>query len=277
MPLLQVIILGIVQGLTEFLPVSSTAHLTVIPWLLGWADPGLTFDIALHVGTLAAVVIYFFRDWLQVIAQAFGIELGTDPALSRNRGLLWMLIAGTIPASVAGFLFQKQAETTLRSPNVIAASMIGLGIVLWWADRSGRRQKDLGNTTFADALAIGTAQALAVIPGVSRSGVTISAGLFRNLDRQTAARFSFLLSTPIIAGAAAKDVWDLVRHQGGLPPEMKTAFLVGIVVSAITGCLAIRFFLTYLRRGSLTCFAWYRVIFGIIVVALAHFFRSGGG
>jgi undecaprenyl-diphosphatase len=277
MPLVEVIVLGIVQGLTEFLPISSTAHLAVIPWLFGWPDPGLSYDIALHVGTLAAVLLYFFRDWVQIIGQAFGISVEADPALQRNRGVLWLLIAGTIPAGLAGLAFQKQAETTLRTPNVIGAMMIGVGLVLWFADRAGRRQKDLSRVTFVDSVSVGAAQALAVVPGVSRSGITIAAGLFRNLDRATAARFSFLLSTPVIAGAAAKDLWDLMRHDGGIPPEMRAAFLIGMAVSAVVGGLTIKFFLDYLKRRGLTCFVLYRVIFGIMVIALAHFFRYSGG
>jgi undecaprenyl-diphosphatase len=277
MPLLEVIILGIVQGLTEFLPVSSTAHLAVIPWLFGWPDPGLSYDIALHVGTLAAVLLYFFRDWVQIIGQAFGIPMEADPLVKRNRGLLWLLIAGTIPAALAGLLFQKQAETTLRTPYVIATMMIGIGLVIWLAERAGRRQKDLSHVSLVDSLTVGAAQALAVVPGVSRSGVTIAAGLFRNLDRATAARFSFLLSTPVIAGAAAKDLWDLLRHQGGIPPEMRSAFLIGIAVSAVVGGLTIKFFLAYLKQRGLTFFVLYRLVFGIMIIALAHFFRYSGG
>ncbi len=277
MPLLQAIVLGIVQGLTEFLPVSSTAHLALVPWLLGWPDPGLGFDIALHVGTLAAVLLYFFRDWVQLIAQGFGIRATGDPALERNRNLFWLLVAATIPAGIAGYLFQKQAESSLRSPYVIAAMMIGVGLVMWWAEISGRKQKDMGHVSTADALTIGMAQAISVIPGTSRSGITIAAGLLRNFDRLTAARFSFLLSTPVIAGAAGKDLWDLMKHQGGIPPEMRTAFLVGIVVSGITGGFVIRFFLTFLRSRSLAFFVCYRIVFGIIVIALAHFFRYSGG
>ena len=277
MPLLEVIILGIVQGLTEFLPVSSTAHLAVIPWLFRWPDPGLSYDIALHVGTLAAVLLYFFRDWVQIIGQAFGISMEADPLVKRNRGLLWLLIAGTIPAALAGLLFQKQAETTLRTPYVIATMMIGIGLVIWFAERAGRRQKDLSHVSFVDSLTVGVAQALAVVPGVSRSGVTIAAGLFRNLDRATAARFSFLLSTPVVAGAAAKDLWDLLRHQGGIPPEMRSAFLIGIAVSAVVGGLTIKFFLAYLKQRGLTFFVLYRLVFGIMIIALAHFFRYSGG
>jgi len=277
MPLLEVIVLGIVQGLTEFLPISSTAHLAVIPWLFGWPDPGLSYDIALHVGTLAAVLLYFFRDWVQIIGQAFGISVEADPVLKRNRGLLWLLIAGTIPAALAGLIFQKQAETTLRTPYVIATMMIGIGLVLWFAERAGHRQKDLSQVSFVDSITVGVSQALAVVPGVSRSGITIAAGLFRNLDRATAARFSFLLSTPVIAGAAAKDLWDLMRHQGGIPPEMRSAFLIGMAISAVVGGLTIKFFLDYLKRRGLTFFVLYRLVFGIMIIALAHFFRYSGG
>jgi undecaprenyl-diphosphatase len=277
MPLIQVIVLGIVQGLTEFLPISSTAHLAVIPWLFGWKDPGLTFDIALHAGTLAAILIYFFRDWLLVLAHGFGLRVEGDPDLKRNPKLLWFLVTATIPVGVFGYILKEQAETTWRNPNVIGAMMIGVGVILGLAERAGRRQKDLSHVSFADSLAIGFAQVLAIVPGTSRSGITIAAGLFRNLDRATAARFSFLLSTPAIAAAAAKDFYDLLKQEGGIPPDMRTAFVVGILVSAVTGCLVIRFLMNYLRKGTLNCFVAYRVIFGIIVIALAHFFRLTGG
>jgi undecaprenyl-diphosphatase len=269
MSLLEVIVLGIIQGLTEFLPISSTAHLVLIPQFLNWPDPGLSFDIALHVGTLIAVLIYFFRDWLQILIQGLGMGFGPDPELRRNRMLLWLLILGTIPAGIAGLLFQKQADSTLRTPIIIGTSMIVIGIFMWWADRAGRQQKEMGHVSTGDAVVIGLAQMLSVIPGVSRSGITISAGMLRNLDRQTAARFSFLLSTPIILGAALKDAWDLFRHEGGVPHEMQVAFGVGILVSAITGGLT-------MRRHGLAFFVAYRIIFGIIVIALAVFRHNGG-
>jgi undecaprenyl-diphosphatase len=275
MPIFHAIVLGIIQGLTEFLPISSTAHLIVIPWLLGWDDGGLTFDIALHVGTLVAVIAYFFRDWIQVIGQGFGLNLGSNPALSRNRNLLWLWVAATIPGALFGYLFEKQADTSLRSPYVIGTTAIAIGILMWIADRSGRKAKDISHVSAADAMVIGTAQALAIVPGVSRSGITISAGLFRGLDRQTAARFSFLLLAPIIAGAAAKKFLD-VRHEGGIPADMHVPFLVGILASAVVGALTIQFFLDYLRSRSLAFFVWYRVVFGIMVIALAMFFRFNG-
>jgi len=280
-PLLHAIILGIIQGLTEFLPVSSSAHLALIPWLLGWNDQGLSFDIALHVGTVLAVVVYFFRDWVQVIAQGFGLNIGSDPAIRRNPKLLWLLVLGSIPAGIAGLLVKDLAENVWRNNQYLIGSMLILvGLFMWWADNQGSRKKDLGNVSPADSLTIGAAQALALVPGVSRSGITICAGLLRNLDRATAARFSFLLATPAIAGAAAKDAWDLMRHGGGIagiPQDMRMALLVGVIVSAIVGALTIQFFLNYLRKRSLSFFVWYRVIFGIIVIALATFFRYHGG
>jgi undecaprenyl-diphosphatase len=280
-PLLHAIILGIIQGLTEFLPVSSSAHLALIPWLLGWNDQGLSFDIALHVGTVLAVIVYFFRDWVQVIAEGFGLSVGSDPAIRRNPKLLWLLVLGSIPAGIAGLLVKDLAENVWRNNQYLIGSMLILvGLFMWWADHQGSRKKDLGNISSTDSLVIGSAQALALVPGVSRSGITICAGLLRNLDRATAARFSFLLATPAIAGAAAKDAWDLMRHGGGIagiPQDMRTALVVGVVVSAIVGALTIQFFLSFLRRRSLSFFVWYRVIFGIIVIALATFFRYHGG
>jgi undecaprenyl-diphosphatase len=284
-PLLHAIILGIIQGLTEFLPVSSSAHLALIPWILGWNDQGLSFDIALHVGTVLAVIAYFFRDWVQVIAQGFGLNvgntLGNDPAIRRNPRLLWLLVLGSVPAGIAGLLVKDLAENVWRNNQYLIGSMLILvGLFMWWADRQGSRKKDLGNVSPADSLAIGVAQALALVPGVSRSGITICAGLLRNLDRATAARFSFLLATPAIAGAAAKDAWDLMRHGGGMAgiaPDMRTALVVGVIVSAISGALTIQFFLNFLRKRPLTFFVWYRVVFGIIVIALATFFRYHGG
>ncbi len=277
MPLYEVIVLGLVQGLTEFLPISSTAHLTVILWLFGWKDPGLTFDIALHIGTLVAILLYFFRDWVQVLTQGFGMRTEGDPDLRRNRSLLWYMVAATIPIGIFGYLFNKQAETTWRQPDVIAAMMIGVGGILWWAERVGRKQKDLGHLTFLDAMAIGVAQVLSIVPGTSRSGITIAAGLFRNLDRSSAARFSFLLSTPAIAAAAAKSLYDVMKHEGGIPHDMRVPMAVGILVSGITGALVIHLFIDYLRKGTLNFFIAYRIIFGIMIIALAHFFRLTGG
>ena len=268
MPLFQVIVLALIQGITEFLPISSTAHLALAPWLLGWTDPGLTFDIALHVGTLIAILVYFFRTWLQIIAQAIGVRYGEDDALRRNPGLLWLLAVGSIPIGVFGCIFGKQAETTWRSPFVIGTMMVVVGILMWLGERAGSRKKDLSAVTFTDSMAIGAAQAIAIIPGTSRSGITITAGLFRNLDRTTAARFSFLLSAPAIAAAAAKALYDLMKH-GGIPHDMNTPFVLGIVISALSGLAVIALLLRFLQRHTLYFFIYYRIIFGIMVIALA--------
>jgi undecaprenyl-diphosphatase len=269
MPLYQAIVLAIIQGLTEFLPVSSTAHLTIIPQLLHWEDPGLAFDVALHLGTLAAVLIYFFRDWVQVILNGIGISYRGAKSDENSRTLLWLLILGSIPAGLAGLKFQKYAEHALRTPYVIGASMIVLGFIMWLADRVSTERNELDKMTWLDALFVGIAQALAIIPGVSRSGVTITAARFREFSRDSAARFSFLLSTPVIAGAAAKDAWDL--HKTGLADNMVMPYVIGIVVSGVVGLAVIAFFIQYLKRNSLSVFVWYRILFGIIIIALAFF------
>ena len=272
MPLLQVIVLAVVQGLTEFLPISSTAHLYLTSWLFGWQLEGLDFDIALHIGTLLAVLLYFARDWVQIIAQGFGVRMKGDEEIKHNHMLLWLLAIGTVPVGIAGLLFNKQAESTWRNPFVIGGMLIAVGVLMYLAENAGRRQRDLSSIDLADAVTIGVAQALAVVPGTSRSGITISAGLFRNMTRESAARFSFLLSTPAIAAAAGKALYDM-HKKGGLHGVMNSDFLVGVAVSAITGCLVISWFLHYLRRGGLRPFVYYRIVFGIIVLALAFIRR----
>jgi undecaprenyl-diphosphatase len=276
MPIYQIVVLGIVQGLTEFLPISSSAHLYLTSWLLGWNTEALDFDIMLHLGTLVAVLIYFFRDWVEIIAHGFGMRMGHDEALNQNPNLLWLLALGSIPGGIAGLLFEKQADTALRNPAVgpfvIGTMFIAIGLLMWYADSSSRLVRDLGAVTFLDALAIGLSQALAIVPGVSRSGVTITAGLFRNFDRESAARFSFLLSTPIIAAAAGKAIYN-IHKQHGLHDLLNTQFVLGVTVSALTGCVVIGWFLRYLHRSTLRPFIYYRIAFGIIVLALAFIRR----
>jgi undecaprenyl-diphosphatase len=274
MPILQAVFLALVQGLCEFLPISSSGHLKLVPWLLGWKDPGLTFDIALHVGTLIAVLVFFFRDWLQLAAQGFGLSYGRDPQLKQNPMLFWYLAAASVPAAIAGLIFHDQAEEW-DSPFLIAGAMIGIGLVMWLAERIGAGKKTIAGIAIPDAAAIGVSQALAIVPGVSRSGVTIAAGLFRNIERGAAARFSFLLSTPVITGAALSAGHHLYKS-GGVPPDMRVPMAVGILVSAVTGGAVIAFFLNYLRRHTLMAFVYYRLIFGILVIALALFRRPAG-
>lgn len=274
MPLYQAIILAIVQGLTEFLPVSSTAHLVVVPRLFGWVDRGLDFDVALHVGTLAAILIYFFRDWVQVIANGLGFSYRGAHPDENSRSLLWYIVVGTIPAALAGKLLKHWAEGPWRNLYVIGFAMIFVGLLLCLADRVGSEKNGLDQMSWFDAMLVGVAQAFAIIPGVSRSGITITAARLRHFDREAAARFSFLLSTPVIAGAAASDAWEM--RKTGIPAGMATAYPVGILVSGVVGIIVIALFLKYLRRNSLMPFVWYRVIFGIMVIALAVFFRNGG-
>lgn len=273
MPITQAVILAIVQGFTEFLPISSSAHLFLIPWLLGWQDQGLDFDIALHIGTLIAVMIFFFRDWLQVAGHALGQKWGSNEELAQAPKLFWYLAAASIPAGVVGLLFKDQIETSLRSPYVMGTMLIVVGGLLYWGDRVGKRERHIGQTSLLDSMLIGCSQALALIPGTSRSGITITTGLLRGMTREAAARFSFLLSTPIIAASGLKAVYDLSKK--GLGEEMLAPFLVGIAVSGLTGYLVIAFFLNYLKTRTLNLFVAYRVVFGIIIIALA-FVRSRG-
>ena len=272
MPLVQVIVLAILQGVTEFLPISSSAHLALTPWLFGWKDQGLEFDIALHFGTLFSVLLYFFRDWLRILANGIGMAnpalLGADPSVDRNPRMLWYLVAATLPAGIAGLLFKDTIESTLRSPYVMGTMLILVGIVMWVAERTAKHERTMGEMSLKDCLFIGVAQALALIPGTSRSGITMTAGLFRNLDRSTAARFSFLLSTPIVAAAAFKGLYDLRKH-GGLSPELAPSLGIGIVVTAITGCFVIAVLLKFLRTNSVVPFVIYRVAFGLLVIGLA--------
>jgi len=275
MPLYQAIILAIVQGLTEFLPVSSTAHLAIIPQLLHWRDPGLGFDIALHAGTLAAIIIFFFRDWVQIILHGIGVPYRGSQPDENSRALLWYLVLGSIPVGIAGLVFSKQAEGPWRNLIVMGVMLIVIGILMYFGDRFSQSKRGLDQMSWADAIWIGISQALAVVPGTSRSGITITTARFRALDREAAARFSFLLSTPAIAAAAGKDAWDM-HKEGGVPAGMGLPYAIGILVSGVVGIVVIAFFLKYLKRNTLGVFVWYRIIFGIIIIALAVFFHIGG-
>jgi len=312
-PLWQAIILGAVQGLTEFLPISSTAHLALVPWAFGWRDPGLTFDVALHVGTLAAVLIYFWKVWRDLILSSFGaLRSGNAAAITARSAnylevdnldsadssansagelkanilaadatsaegksagprLLFLLIVGTIPGALLGVLLEKHIETTLRSPFVMGVMLISVAFLMTYADKLRVGSKQLRDLGVGDALGVGFAQALALIPGVSRSGITMTTGLFLHFQRDTAARFSFLLSTPIIAGACLKKLLD-VREQG-IPSEMVAPFAMGALVSGIFGYATIAYFIKYLQFGTFRIFVYYRVIIGIMVLALATFYR----
>jgi undecaprenyl-diphosphatase len=263
----QAIVLGIVQGLGEFLPISSSAHLVVTPWLLGWPDPGLAFDVALHVGTLAAVLYAFAGDWARIIMAAFqGLFRGRP--FEGDARMLWLLALASVPGGIAGLALEDYADTTFRSPLLIAATMAGVGTVLLLADRRAARLADGAVThdalhvTTRDALLIGCAQAFAIVPGVSRSGSTISMALFLGYRREEAARFSFLLATPITLGAALHKVPHLLGASSG------HIVLLGIVVSAVVGLLAIRVLLAYVRTRDYRPFVYYRWAFAAMLVTV---------
>ena len=258
MDILQAGILGLVQGLGEFLPISSSAHLVIVPWLFNWEDPGLTFDIALHIGTLIAVAIYFWKDWLQLITK------GVTDARSREGRLFWYLVLATIPGAMIGLLLEKKAETSFRNPVLIAIMLISLGIVLYWVDRKSAKKIEAENISLKTSFLIGLSQALAIIPGVSRSGITMTTGLFLGLTREGAARFSFLLSAPIIFGAAIVKVPHIIAN----PAVITTNFIVGMVVSCVTGIASIGFLLRYVQTKTFLPFAWYRFILGALILTI---------
>jgi undecaprenyl-diphosphatase len=278
MPLYQAIVLALVQAFTEFLPVSSTAHLTLFPWLLGWQDPGQAFDVALHAGTLVAVLLYFFKDWLTLALCGVGLQYPANAPseeVAQQKKLFWYMAIGTIPGGLLGALFERKIEDHFRTPYVIAISMIAIALLMWWADSKSRLTRPLEQSNVGDAVTIGTAQALALCPGVSRSGITITAGLFRGFTREAATRFSFLLSAPLIAGAVVSHLPKLIKlHKaGGLDLPLST-LLISILVSGIAGYFVIAFFLRYLQTHTLKVFVFYRLLFGIIVLVLA-FLQAG--
>ena len=280
MPLLHALILALVQALTEFLPVSSSAHLILTPWLLGWPDHGLLFDIALHLGTLVAVLFYFAKTWVRLAFLAIGREVlkplpgEIDHDLYENPKLLWLLVAATFPAGIAGLFLKDFIETVLRSPAVIGVMLIVVGLLMAAVEKRGGLVRDLNRVSLGDAMAVGCAQALALIPGTSRSGITITTAMFLGITRHSAARFSFLLSTPIILGAGLKAFLDAMET-GGIPPEMHGAFVVGVIASAAFGYAVIAFFLRYLQRATLKVFVYYRVVLGVIVLALTFLTNFG--
>lgn len=257
MDLLQAIIYGIVQGLGEFLPISSTAHLVLVPWLFGWQDPKLAFDVALHLGTLIAVVGFFWKDWIRLFFA--GIK-GTRTADGR---LFWYLVIATIPGALFGKLFEDKVEGTFRNPALIGLMLIVMGLVLYLVDKYGRKEVKLEKAGLWRSILIGLSQAVALIPGVSRSGITMSAGLFSGLTRESAARFSFLLSAPIILGGVVLKIKEIIHPAISLGP-----YLTAIVTSAIVGALSIKFLLDYLRNKGFGIFVVYRFILGAVVIAL---------
>ena len=260
---IQALVLALVQGITEFLPISSSAHLILVPHLLGWEDQGLAFDVAVHVGTLSAVVFYFRTelarmtiDWLRSCA---------GRGMSDDARLAWLVVLATIPVVVAGLLLHALIENQLRSPLVIAATTIGFGLLLWFADRLGRHARTTTSLSVMDAILIGIAQAVALIPGTSRSGITMTAALALGLTRTDAARFSFLLSIPAILMAGAYETWKLLSDTG---PVDWGALLLGMLMAAVSAWLCIHFFLRLIERIGMWPFVVYRLLLGAVLLAV---------
>ncbi|HLN33346.1 MAG TPA: undecaprenyl-diphosphatase UppP [Gemmataceae bacterium] len=274
MTFFQALVIGIIQGLTEFLPVSSNAHIRIVPALLQWDDPGAAFTAVIQWGTLVAVMIYFRHDIIHFTRAVISETLRGEFCASPNSRMAWMIAVGTVPVVVFGLLFKHRIETTLRSLYVISAAMIGLALVLmiaeWlvrWRQRMMYKQKELGNIGWLDAVIIGFAQALALIPGASRSGVTITGGLFQGLTRETAARFSFLLSLPSVFGAG---LFELYKESDKLlaTQDHLSNLITATVVSGIVGYATIAFLLNYLKKHSTYLFIIYRVVLGSILLIL---------
>jgi undecaprenyl-diphosphatase len=283
MQLIQSIILGVVQGLTEFIPVSSSAHLVIVPWLFGWDDPlfrSLGFDVALHLGTLAAIIAFFWKDWVRIIGawlrSVAQLRIGEDP----DRRMAWYILAACIPGALAGLLFQGKIEALFHpegapipaAPMIaMAAIMALLGVLLLLSDRLARHARPIGAMRWKDAILIGLSQALAIFPGVSRSGATITAGLALGLEREAAARFSFLLSAPIIAGAGAKSLYDFARGLGraGTGAEGLPLIAAGFIAAALSGFFCIKLLLGFLQKHTAKAFVFYRWALAALVIAIA--------
>lgn len=265
---LQALVMGIVQGLTEFLPVSSSGHLIIVPYLLGWDDAFITslaFSVMLHMGTLVALLVYFRADWLRLVPAGLAAvrdrSLRDDP----DRRLAWLLIAATIPAALAGLLLNDLIEQRFRQVGLVALMLVVGGVILWLADRWGGRDRGIGDVTFPVALGIGAAQALALVPGISRSGISISAARLAGLDREAAARFSFLMATPVTAGAGVFEARKLLTGEAGVDVAI-APLLVGMIAALGSGLVAIHFMLRYLRTRSLSVFVAYRFVLAAVVL-----------
>jgi len=261
--LLQSIILGAIQGITEFFPVSSTAHLVLLPWFFSWTDQGLPFNVALHMGSLIAIIYYFWRDWILIIKEFLQSVLkGSFEGRPNGKTGLYLVIA-TVPGALAGLLFEEYAAGLLRHPLSIAFSLSFFGVVLYFSDRVSKKNKTVGEMNIVDCIIIGLSQALAIIPGVSRAGITITGAMFRNLNREEAAKFSFLLGAPLIAGAGVFEARHLEYSA-----VMSVPFIAGVLASAVFAFLAIKYLLRFLRKSSYTVFVIYRLGLAVLIVFL---------
>jgi undecaprenyl-diphosphatase len=260
MTVFQAIIYGIVQGIGEFLPISSTAHLVLLPWLFGWQDPGVAFDVALHLGTAAAVILFFMKDWITLVSAGL-----TQPK-TKDGKLFWLLVVATVPGALFGVLLDKYMEA-FRNVALIGVMLIIMGLMLYAADKYGKRDIDIKQTGFKRSLFIGLAQVFAIIPGVSRSGITMTTGRLLGMKRESIARFTFLMSAPIILGDGLYHAKDLIHTTIDKAP-----FFTAMITAAIFGMLSIKFLLDYLKNKGFGIFAVYRFILGAVIIAL-YFIR----
>ena len=264
MTVFQAIVMGVIQGLSEFLPISSSAHLALTPWLLGWPAPGLAFDVALHLGTLIALVWFFWQEWITLAKAFFSILKKRKLETESERRVAFVVVA-TIPGALAGYLLQDYAKTVFRTPALTGAMLIVMGAVLWLVDRSAKQERGITTMTWRDAILVGVAQMFAIVPGVSRSGSTITAGRAVGMTREAAAVFSFLLSLPIITAAVVFEGRHAIENGITMP------IVAGVIASAISGWLAISVLLKFISRNSYGVFALYRLVVGAGVLAVAFY------
>jgi undecaprenyl-diphosphatase len=281
MLILQAIILGLIQGATEFIPISSSAHLIIVPWLFSWSDPALTslsFDVALHLGTLLAVLVYFAPDWVRLIKAGVASLVERKIGGDVDRKLAWLIVIGTIPGGIAGVFAESKIDALFHQPGVpivpvamivMAVIIALLGSLLFFSEKFAAHERGLKDMGLKDAILIGLAQALAVFPGVSRSGSTITTGLALKFERPAAARYSFLLSAPIIAGAGLKSLYEVIKAIHTIPGPELVLFPIGIFMAAISGFLCIHFLLKYLQRNSTLVFVYYRWILAVLILIVA--------
>jgi undecaprenyl-diphosphatase len=270
MTLWQAAVLGIVQGLTEFLPISSSGHLVIVPYLAGWDDPFITslaFSVVLHLGTLIALLAYFWRDWLRLVPAGFAAIRDRSFRGDQDRRLAWLILVTIPPAVIAGVLLNDFFEEEVRQPLLVALMLLVGAAIIWAADRLGRKTDGMDRLGFGGAVLIGCAQAIALVPGISRSGISISAGLAVGLTREAAARFSFLMATPVIAGAGAWETRKLLTGEAGVPVELGP-LVAGFAAALVSGFVAIAWLLRYLRSHPMTIFVAYRLVLAAIVVVV---------
>ena len=262
MTIFQAIVLGVIQGLSEFLPISSSAHLALTPWLFGWQQPGLSFDVALHVGTLIALVWFFWQEWVTLARAFFSMVRKRRIETESERRVAFVIVA-TIPGALAGYLLQDYAKTIFRTPALIGTNLIIMGVILWLVDRQASQVRPLAEMRLKDAVLVGLAQMFAIVPGVSRSGSTITAGRALGFSREGAAVFSFLMSLPIITAAV------LFEGRYAIEDGISAPLIAGVIASAVSGWLAISVLLKFIARNSYGVFAAYRLVVGAIVLAVA--------